>query len=204
MACCIISDRPNISIHALLTESDLFYCFFALCYVISIHALLTESDVSFMLYDTTALIFLSTLSLRRATSSNINSSSIIAYFYPRSPYGERHAQDILTALNNIFLSTLSLRRATPLPVILSPTHQFLSTLSLRRATLFLIISLPSCDNFYPRSPYGERHISSEEISSNLTISIHALLTESDGLFMLYDTTALIFLSTLSLRRATHQ
>ena len=34
---------------------------------ISIHALLAESDVSFMLYDTTALIFLSTLSLRRAT-----------------------------------------------------------------------------------------------------------------------------------------
>ena len=34
------------------------------------------------------------------------------------------------------------------------------------------------------------------------ISIHALLAESDGLSMLYDTTALVFLSTLSLRRAT--
>ena len=34
------------------------------------------------------------------------------------------------------------------------------------------------------------------------ISIHALLAESDGLYMLYDTTVLIFLSTLSLRRAT--
>ena len=33
--------------------------------------------------------FLSTLSLRRATSSKIISSSIIAYFYPRSPCGER-------------------------------------------------------------------------------------------------------------------
>ena len=36
-------------------------------YLISIHALLAESDVSFMLYDTSSLIFLSTLSLRRAT-----------------------------------------------------------------------------------------------------------------------------------------
>ena len=36
---------------------------------ISIHALLAESDVSSMLYDTSSLIFLSTLSLRRATCS---------------------------------------------------------------------------------------------------------------------------------------
>ena len=34
---------------------------------ISIHALLAESDVSLMLYNTSSLIFLSTLSLRRAT-----------------------------------------------------------------------------------------------------------------------------------------
>ena len=56
-----------ISIPALLAESD-FVCQFACCgWVISIHALLAESDVSFMLYDTSSLIFLSTLSLRRAT-----------------------------------------------------------------------------------------------------------------------------------------
>ena len=37
----------------------------------------------------------------------------------------------------------------------------------------------------------------------LHISIHALLAESDLIVMLYNTSALIFLSTLSLRRATH-
>ena len=37
---------------------------------------------------------------------------------------------------------------------------------------------------------------------DVTISIHALLAESDLTIMLYDTSALIFLSTLSLRRAT--
>ena len=40
------------------------------CYldnIISIHALLAESDLTIMLYDSSALIFLSTLSLRRAT-----------------------------------------------------------------------------------------------------------------------------------------
>ena len=34
------------------------------------------------------------------------------------------------------------------------------------------------------------------------ISIHALLAESDLIIMLYNTSSLIFLSTLSLRRAT--
>ena len=56
-----------ISIHALLAESDLLCLLISALWMISIHALLAESDVSFMLYDTTALIFLSTLSLRRAT-----------------------------------------------------------------------------------------------------------------------------------------
>ena len=44
--------------------------------MISIHALLAESDVSFMLYDTSSLIFLSTLSLRRATE-RVNSNAYI-------------------------------------------------------------------------------------------------------------------------------
>ena len=85
MACCIISDRPNISIHALLTESDLFYCFFALCYVISIHALLTESDHNVY---------------RDFGASRPN-------FYPRSPYGERPIVPVeLTTLVNISIHAL--------------------------------------------------------------------------------------------------
>ena len=35
-------------------------------------------------------------------------------------------------------------------------------------------------NFYPRSPYGERRYIIEHDLNNTNISIHALLTESDG------------------------
>ena len=78
---------------------------------ISIHTLLAESDVSSMLYDTTSLVFLSTLSLRRATAGcyckhkrhEISIHTLLAEsdlpclfswdrltnFYPHSPCGER-------------------------------------------------------------------------------------------------------------------
>ena len=59
-------------------------------------------------------------------------------------------------------------------------------------------------NFYPRSPCGERLHVPAVVSPLHDISIHALLAESDVSFMVYDTTVLIFLSTLSLRRATWQ
>ena len=56
--------------------------------------------------------------------------------------------------------------------------------------------------FYPRSPCGERPVTSVARVATTVISIHALLAESD-----YDTSSLMqcqakFLSTLSLRRAT--
>ena len=56
---------------------------------ISIHALLAESDKRRLLHSRNEKRFLSTLSLRRATSKIISSSVITAYFYPRSPCGER-------------------------------------------------------------------------------------------------------------------
>ena len=56
--------------------------------------------------------------------------------------------------------------------------------------------------FYPRSPCGERQPSSTRKLTNLMISIHALLAESDQLYVNGPTIAVIFLSTLSLRRAT--
>ena len=80
-------------------------------------------------------VFLSTLSLRRATLQNW-----------RKPHGQK-----------TFLSTLSLRRATMNIVLwLGLTIRFLSTLSLRRATI--------------------QKIENGEVR---TISIHALLAESD-------------------------
>ena len=56
-----------ISIHALLAESDLQAVAERDQVAISIHALLTESDTIFAVRPYDAPIFLSTLSLRRAT-----------------------------------------------------------------------------------------------------------------------------------------
>ena len=57
------------------------------------------------------------------------------------------------------------------------------------------------ENFYPRSPCGERPLTPARMSSRL-ISIHALLAESDVNEIAYQRQINQFLSTLSLRRAT--
>ena len=79
-----------ISIHALLAESDRLanYCERA-GMMISIHALLAESDKSSCCGAVRLFIFLSTLSLRRATRSGAGCLICLLYFYPRSPCGER-------------------------------------------------------------------------------------------------------------------
>ena len=80
-----------ISIHALLAESDSSGMSFSVTRYISIHALLAESDMLGGFWVLLTQIFLSTLSLRRATVKNARSGLNILKF----------------------LSTLSLRRATP-------------------------------------------------------------------------------------------
>ena len=78
-----------ISIHALLAESDSMA---ALCQVvlsISIHALLAESDLCAFVSLFGVFLFLSTLSLRRATVAPVLAVGRARYFYPRSPCGER-------------------------------------------------------------------------------------------------------------------
>ena len=59
--------------------------------VISIHALLAESDFMFSVVFYLENIFLSTLSLRRATTCGGGWNEQPRYFYPRSPCGERPA-----------------------------------------------------------------------------------------------------------------
>ena len=102
------------------------------------------------------------------------------YFYPRSPCGERHTEIDLNGVADLFLSTLSLRRATA------------GAKATANATW----------NFYPRSPCGERRAYSLPSSTISTISIHALLAESDDADRAALCERCIFLSTLSLRRAT--
>ena len=130
--------KQNISIHALLAESDNsanknltqvhhFYprspcgerpllSSFIIVYVkISIHALLAESDADRDADWVRVYVFLSTLSLRRATRGEQTCCGFNIHFYPRSPCGERHLTKYHFTGIFKFLSTLSLRRAT-LPV----------------------------------------------------------------------------------------
>ena len=56
--------------------------------------------------------------------------------------------------------------------------------------------------FYPRSPCGERQQTAYFFYVRKSISIHALLAESDRFYPFKTLVILPFLSTLSLRRAT--
>ena len=101
-----------ISIHALLAESDL-----RACPVWSPRRYFyPRSPCGERLFDNLqvpeTVSFLSTLSLRRATSYSQHVTRPSGYFYPRSPCGERHAIVIASTFHFTFLSTLSLRRAT--------------------------------------------------------------------------------------------
>ena len=79
-----------ISIHALLAESDCSgICRHRMDCSISIHALLAESDFCKIAYIEPDGLFLSTLSLRRATVHRQGMLPMYYYFYPRSPCGER-------------------------------------------------------------------------------------------------------------------
>ena len=127
-----------------------------------------------------ALIFLSTLSLRRATVYLASQTFDIDI----SIHALLAESDFISLPSNllirIFLSTLSLRRATAIVGVLSRAHKkFLSTLSLRRATFSLLCRILFRRYFYPRSPCGER------------LRMNWLRTAG-----------VEFLSTLSLRRAT--
>ena len=127
----------NISIHALLAESDIGYQRFKRDrIVISIHALLAESDNKSRDSITIRPTFLSTLSLRRATllyclCSGAGQISIHALLAESD-----HERGQENNIQEAFLSTLSLRRATGRYGTSTGVLKFLSTLSLRRATNF--------------------------------------------------------------------
>ena len=102
---------------------------------ISIHALLAESDVLNPLETLIILIFLSTLSLRRATAKKLQNNKKELRISIHALLAESDDTNAkLNTKNLLFLSTLSLRRATHLSMCNTPLKVFLSTLSLRRAT----------------------------------------------------------------------
>ena len=124
--------------------------------------------------------FLSTLSLRRATFFAIFKPQILTYFYPRSPCGERRHWQTGQSRTRQFLSTLSLRRATvgdtpPCCGCMISIHALLAESDLTFTFTLILLSV---------------------------ISIHALLAESDFKANVHRAKSRLFLSTLSLRRAT--
>ena len=102
------------------------------------------------------IIFLSTLSLRRAT-----------------PLRKYHTVD------RVFLSTLSLRRATCARCHCWGLNEFLSTLSLRRATKKECTSLAPKPFLSTLSLRRATGIHYDNYNLHCVISIHALLAESD-------------------------
>ena len=192
---------------------------------ISIHALLAESDLAMAIVYSGVVEFLSTLSLRRATVAgrcycqrNQNDFyprspcgerlylfliwAARIYFYPRSPCGERRhlsgnewhhipisihallaesdrdiAQKRIKRLS--FLSTLSLRRATDIAQKRIKRLSFLSTLSLRRATTIGPQVIADRVGISIHALLAESDLVACEESQTVCISIHALLAESD-------------------------
>ena len=104
-------------------------------------------------------VFLSTLSLRRATEDANNSTNANLHFYPRSPCGERPYDGLIASANFCHFYPRS------------PCGE-------RHAAS---ITPAASRNFYPRSPCGERQLHINRAAKTV-----------------------IFLSTLSLRRATGQ
>ena len=177
-------------------------CVFVVGRAISIHALLAESDrchrgndrrpVHFyprspcgerpdtLTDDVLTGGFLSTLSLRRATSAfdvlavsalliSIHAllaesdgiidivNNVIDHFYPRSPCGERR------------VTVLGIQHRCGISI-----HALLA-----ESDGIIDIVNNVIDHFYPRSPCGERLIDEIQLEFNSLISIHALLAESD-------------------------
>ena len=102
-----------------------------------------------------------------------------------------------------FLSTLSLRRATLYVIIVSLSDNDFYPRSPCGERPYCIITKSCYNNFYPRSPCGERrkfgftHTAQELFLSTLS------LRRATDLFHVC-TSLVVFLSTLSLRRATRR
>ena len=147
---------------------------------ISIHALLAESDPPRVIREPATSRFLSTLSLRRATTPLTSRITRRQYFYPRSPCGERPSRRYLAILGNaISIHALLAESDAVMDNIVFVPGEFLSTLSLRRATSRTESITTEVSHFYPRSPCGERRDVIAVMTDAQSISIHALLAESD-------------------------
>ena len=130
---------------------------------------------------TTCARFLSTLSLRRATGAALWRADRLADFYPRSPCGERH----LRVLDGSKSSIISIHALLAESDSFAPKPKTKATISihalLAESDVSMRIDMGNNIDFYPRSPCGERRRGCWAMLSPWPISIHALLAESDKL-----------------------
>ena len=169
--------------------------------MISIHALLAESDPrACRAWSPRRYFYPRSPCGERPYSQHVTWPS--GYFYPRSPCGERHtAICLVPPILDFYPRSPCGERRLCRPICVQQHY------------------------FYPRSPCGERHTVVKENTTAITISIHALLAESDfsgdhghingdisihALLAESDVLGAVtspavikFLSTLSLRRATN-
>ena len=146
-----------ISIHALLAESDNNGVLLLFGQPISIHALLAESDTSAIGFAVKTALFLSTLSLRRATADE---------FY-------------VAALTNISIHALLAESDCIIMDKLTKPDGISIHALLAESDFAVAVNIKVMGNFYPRSPCGERPASAPQYRATYGISIHALLAESD-------------------------
>ena len=177
----VAQSYAQISIHALLAESD------PLCNVVVIDQChfyprspcgerRSKNNIKERIK-----IFLSTLSLRRATQSHWYPSLFQNNFYPRSPCGERLGILASPVYRNAISIHALLAESDVCRLWNTPTTVPISIHALLAESdccfcdvIFRII----CD-FYPRSPCGERPGFTFCAQGAGSISIHALLAESD-------------------------
>ena len=169
----------QISIHALLAESDQSPLPAYTPFAISIHALLAESEPRFRPGRRPYSHFyprspcgerrwsgrLAPLVKEISIHALLAESDAVRWafedwyidFYPRSPCGERHKSVETITVNFTFLSTLSLRRATGS----AKRYQAYFDISIHALLAesdqtILYVHHRSNQDFYPRSPCGER------------------------------------------------
>ena len=137
------------------------------CYldnIISIHALLAESDVMDALELANTMLFLSTLSLRRATVDEVSGDTWARDFYPRSPCGERRAnsqrgrQEQRISIHAL-LAESDLSGSTKPKARRISIHALLAESDIIKIRFFF----RPPRNFYPRSPCGERLLGRGEV-----------------------------------------
>ena len=137
-------------------------------------------------------LFLSTLSLRRATLRKLRNPSRPGNFYPRSPCGERQQTKALKVATLCISIHALLAESDFLFLILLLFGLKISIHALlAESDIASTASVATLDDFYPRSPCGERPCSlSLCLIRPLFLSTLSLRRATPSLYQLYDTYAI--------------